>query len=45
MPDSKSGYFMPLTVLGHGPILNKNVQPASKSYLVLGEGQAPLGWA
>lgn len=32
----ESGYSVPLRVLGHGPFLNKNVQPASKSYLVLG---------
>lgn len=40
----QSWYSMPLRVLGQGPFLNKNAQPASKSYLVLGEGQAPLGW-
>lgn len=33
---AESGYSVPLRVLGHGPFLNKNVQPASKSYLVLG---------
>lgn len=41
----ESGYSVPLRVLGHGPFLNKNAQPASKSYLVLGKRQAPLGWA
>lgn len=40
----QSWYSVPLRVLGQGPFLNKNAQPASKSYLVLGEGQAPLGW-
>lgn len=38
-------YSVPLRVLGHGPFLSKNVQPASKSYLVLGKRQAPRGWA
>lgn len=42
---AESGYSVPLRVLGHGPFLNKNAQPASKSYVVLGERQAPLDWA
>lgn len=39
------GALYPLRVPGLGPFLNKNVQPASKSYLVLGKRQALLGWA
>lgn len=41
----ESGDSAPLRVMGHGPFPNKNVQPAFKSYLVLGKRQAPLGWA